>query len=267
MMTKKRPEFDPFRDKKVFHCKFCNFPITNPGFYPGKKLMINRYCPACHSNNSFSLLNKQDQGFLRAGFFSNPLYPVSPQTLKGVPLKISLVLFPFSVFFNFVVNIMYMPFGLIYNNIQIKKAIKEFSGTYKDKDTNLILLDMLEKKAGPKNQYASYMTGVAYLEGVHVPYNLDKAESYFKLAKEEHEGGLVKLAETILRGAAPDYTKVFTILNLVKDNPQASYYLAYLYFYGYGVAPSLRIAMIYAGTAKTHNIKDYYDIYPKILQL
>jgi len=126
---------------------------------------------------------------------------------------------------------------------------------------------MLEKKAGPKNQYASYKTGIAYLEGIHVPYDLEKAESYFKIAKEEHEGGLVKLAETLIRSENPNYDKAFTILNLVKDNPLASYYLAYLYFYGYGVTPSLRIATIYAGTAHTHNIKDYYDIYPKILQI
>jgi TPR repeat protein len=266
-MIKRRPEFDPFRDKKVFRCKFCNFPITNPGLYPGKKIMINRYCPECHSNNTFALLNKQDQTFLRMGFFSNPLYPISPHHLKGVPLKFSLIVFPLSVFFNFVANIVYMPFGLIYNNIQIKKALKEFYASYKDQDTNLILIDMLEKKAGPKNQYASYKTGIAYLEGIHVPYDLEKAESYFKIAKEEHEGGLVKLAETLIRSENPNYDKAFTILNLVKDNPLASYYLAYLYFYGYGVTPSLRIATIYAGTAHTHNIKDYYDIYPKILQI
>lgn len=267
MMNQRRPEFDPFRDKKVFHCKFCNYPISNPGLYPGKKLMINRYCPNCHSNNAFPLLSKQDQNFLRAGFFSNPLYPISPTHLKGVPLKFSLILFPLGVIINFIINILYMPFGLIYNNVQISNSIKEFSGSYKDQDTNLILLDMLESKASTKNQYAAYMTGVAYLEGVHVPYDLEKALHYLAMAKEEYEEGLVKIAEKIIRSNHPDYKKAFDILNLVSDNPLASYYLAYLYFYGYGVAPSLRIATIYIGTAKTHNIKDYYDLYPEILHL
>ena len=92
-----------------------------------------------------------------------------------------------------------MPFGLIYNNIQIKKALKEFYASYKDQDTNLILIDMLEKKAGPKNQYASYKTGIAYLEGIHVPYDLEKAESYFKIAKEEHQGHIQDVVSNAVR--------------------------------------------------------------------
>lgn len=257
-------KFDPFHDKKVFHCKFCNFPISNPSFYPGKKLMINRYCPACHSVNSFPLLSSQDQKFLRAGFFSNPLYPVSPQTLKGVPLKFSLIFYPFSVFINFALNIVYMPFGLIYNNIEINKTNKAFYETYSNQDTKVIYLDMLRKRANNGQPYAAYLMGQAYLIGDGVQSDLEMAEHYFIVAKDEHENGIISLAKMLLNSENPNYLKAFTLLNLVKDKPQAAYYLAYLYYYGYGVAPSLRISTIYATVAYSAKIKDFYDIYEKV---
>ena len=263
LLMNRRQKFS-LNDKHVCYCKFCNFPISNPAIYPGKKLMITRYCPSCHTVNSFALLSTQDQKFLRAGFFSNPLYPISPQTLQGVPLKFSLIFYPASVFLNFLVNILYMPFGLVYNNYQIKKSNKAFFDSYSNQDTNVIFLDMLKKRADNGLSYAAFKMGQLHITGTGVEQDLDLAEHYFVIAKNDYESGIISLVKALLITEEPDYEKAFRILNLIKDNPQATYYLAYLYYNGFGVKQNNRIANVYASTARDAKIKDFYGIYSKL---
>lgn len=261
-----KKKFAPFADKEVYHCKFCDFPISNPGLYPGKKLMVNRYCPKCHSVNSYPLLNKQDQGFLRAGFFSNPLYPFIGHQVRGIPQRITFVFYPFGVFFNFVLNIIYMPVGLIKNNVEIKKAKRTFYQNFANQDTKTIYFDMLRKRAAENNPYAAYILGLSYLEGINVTANFEFALQYLTIAKDDYEEELVALAKRMLKERTPDYAKVFPIISLVPENPQASYFLAYLYFYGYGTTPSIQKAKFYAAKAKDLRIKDSYLIFAKIFK-
>ena len=177
-----RPKYAIY-DKKVFYCKFCRAPISNPVIYPGKKLMITRYCPHCHSVNPFPLLELQDQKFLRAGFFSNPLYPFTPHPKKGLTSKLSLFLYPLSLFINFALNIIYMPFGLVYNYIQINQATKTFFETYSTKDPSVVYLDMIRKRANEGLPYSALLMGRAYLLGERVPVDLEMAEHYLNIAK------------------------------------------------------------------------------------
>jgi hypothetical protein len=251
-------------DKKVFYCKFCRAPISNPVIYPGKKLMITRYCPHCHSVNSFPLLELQEQKFLRAGFFSNPLYPFTPHPKKGLTSKLSLFLYPVSLFINFGLNIVYMPFGLIFNHIQIKQATKTFFETYSTKDPSVVYLDMLRKRANEGLPYSALLMGRAYLLGEGVPVDLEIAENYIKIAKDEFEADIIALVKALLQETSPDYTKVFRVVSLVSTNPLGAYYLSYLYYYGYGVSPSLKRAITYGTTAFNAKIKDYYSIFDKI---
>lgn len=253
-----------YSEKLFFHCKFCDFPISNPAFFPGKKLMINRYCPNCFSLNSFPFLPAPDQKFLRAGFFSNPLYPLFPRPRKGIAGPISFSLLPFEIVFNFVVNIFYMPFGLIANNVSIAKANKQFYSGYPQKNPEVIYLDMLRQKSAKGNSYCSLMLGKLYLSGEFVAQDENVALDYFKVCKDERGEEIVQIVKKLLQEAKPRYNLMHQLLNLVPENDQALYYLAYFYYFGYGVSPSLRTAQEYGAIAHSVNIKDSLDIYRKL---
>lgn len=253
-----------YSEKLFFYCKFCDFPISNPGFFPGKKLMINRYCPNCFSLNTFPFLPRTDQKFLRAGFFSNPLYPLFPRPSKGIPAQISLPLLPFEIAFNFVINVLYMPFGLIANNVSIAKANKQFYSGYAQKNPDVIYLDMLRQKSAKGNSYCSLMLGKLYLSGELVAVDENVALDYFKVCKDERGEEIVQVVKKLLQEEKPRYKVMLQLLNLVPENAQALYYLAYFYYFGYGVTPSLKTAQEYAAIAYSVNIKDSLDIYRKL---
>lgn len=253
-----------YSEKLSFHCMFCDFPISNPGFFPGKKLMINRYCPNCFSLNSFPFLAPPDQKFLRAGFFSNPLYPLFPQPNKGIGAPILLTLLPLEVVVNFVVNILYMPIGLIANNVSIAKANKLFYSGYAHKNAQVIYLDMLRQKSAEGNSYCSLMLGKLYLSGQLVTQDENVALDYFKACKDERGDEIVQVVKKLLQEEKPIYPLIHKLLSFVPENAQALYYLAYLYYFGYGVTPSLKVAREYGAIAHSVNIKDSFDIYRKL---
>lgn len=263
-MSKRSKIASLYSEKLSFHCKFCDFPISNPGFFPGKKLMINRYCPHCFSLNSFPFLSAPDRKFLRVGFFSNPLYPLFPRPNKGMGASFSLTLYPLEVILNFSLNILYMPLGLIINNITIAKSNKVFYKGYAEKNPEVIYLDMLRQKSAQGNTYCSLMLGKFYLSGELVPQDESIALDYFKACKNEREEEIVQVVKKLLNKDKPPYPLMLELLNLVKENEQALYYLAYFYYFGYGVAPSLKTARDYAIIARSVNIKDSLDIYRKL---
>ncbi len=253
-----------YAEKLAFNCKFCDFPITNPSFYPGKKLMINRYCPHCHSLNTFPFLSQSDQKFLRAGFFSNPLYPLFPLLGNRLHAPIIVALLPFEILTNFMINLLYMPLGLIANNFNIAKANKAFYNGYVEKDPALVYLDMLRQKSAEGNSYCSLMLGKFYLNGNLVTKDQNIALDYFRACKDEQGDEIVQVVKKLLQEEKPQYDLVHELLNLVPENDQASYYLAYLAYFGYGVKPSFKLAKQYGAHAYSVNIKDSLDIYRKL---
>ncbi len=100
-------------------CDYCHSEMDRHFMYFGKRIKVDRVCPHCHKVKEYRSLYWLDRFFLRFGFFTNPFYLPNPDWI--VFIFFFLLPFWYGMFFitNVFVNLMYMPVGIVINNVKI----------------------------------------------------------------------------------------------------------------------------------------------------
>lgn len=239
-------------------CKYCNTIIKERWHFLGKEMKVALSCPHCKLNNEFPLLKTSDKVFLRLGFLFNPLYLPNKKYVDGAPFKWIALFYPLLFLSYLLLNIIYLPFGLIYNNILIKRSVKRFYFDNENVSTALIYYANLRKLADEGDSYAALLVGKNFLKGETYDQNYHYAKHYLELAlKSYHEAGFLLGLHNF---EEKHYEEAYNYFTQSKDEPNSLYYLAVIHAKGLGVSISERLAKPLFLEAREFGVDDPYDL-------
>lgn len=245
-------------EKRALYCHYCKNQVFKHRDFFGKQLHVTYTCSHCGTTNEYPLHRRSDKIFLRLGFFMNPLYLPAKYYFAGAPLKWVLVVYPLVFILFLSVNIMYMPYGLIVNNIRIYKSKRRFYTDNQDASVALIHANNLRLRADSGDHYAALVVGQKFLTGETFVTSVENAHHYLSFAAQKYPEAAFILGEYYY--AKQQYEDAFTYFNKCKTLSGALYYLADLYANGKGVKENKRIARIMLQDALAGGAVDRFDI-------
>lgn len=244
-------------------CPYCNNKAKNSFLFMGKRLFTNRKCSSCQRIIEYPLLQKSEQIFLRLGFFSNPIYLPNIHVIENVPFKWKMFLIPFAIFFNTLLNVIYLPFGLIRNNIVISRSKNRYFNGYERNDKYAPYFFNLEIDSLEKGGFPSALLTLHLFNGKIIRRDLKKAEQLLLTVSSAYPVLVYEVALQYYEGIwlPQSFTKAFSLFNLVHTYPAASYYIAYMYFQGINVKKDITMSYVHMKTAEEADVNDKFKIY------
>ncbi len=244
--------------KRTLYCHYCNNQVHKHRDFFGKQLKVSYACPHCGSVNEYPLHERSDKIFLRLGFFMNPLYLPAKYYFAGAPLKWVIAVYPLFFILFLVINIIYMPYGLVANNIRIFHSKRRFYADNKGASVALIHANNLRLRADNGDHHAALLVGQKLLYGGTFAANEQNAVHYLTFAAKKYVEAAFMLGEYFYN--KEQYEQAFPYFNASRSSAQALYYLALFYATGKGVSLNKRIAKIMLEDALAKGAVDHLDI-------